>query len=421
MTEPLINDLEFAVLGELYIDVENRHLYELEDTDFAIPKAREIYRLLKKYPDMRDDLMKIKETIKTEKLDNITEYLFIEIMNQAIGVTLLPTHIDLLKKRVRRNALLKIYQDGGGEFSEEDIESLHRLTKPENKDHIVVKSMTELAVEFADELDARKIIFEKGVLYPTGFPILDDYTGGLMKHNIFVIGGRTSLGKTSFMMNIIINLLKEKNVPCLYFTCEMHPIELMDRIVASQANIEAYKIKYARLTPDELNNIVGVLSNERLSNAKLHIYYAPSLDVPMIRSAIEEYKPEVIVVDHIQLLKVQGQTRAQAIEDAMYEIKGLANEFDVAVMAGSQIARESEKQGKQTKQELSNLYFKGSGGIEDCATVAGELKLDKDEHKENPTWSVNFELSKNRFGRIGNIPYTFYREYLTFSERVTNE
>lgn len=98
----------------------------------------------------------------------------------------------------------------------------------------------------------------------------------------------------------------------------------------------------------------------------------------------------------------------------MYEIKGISTEYNVAVMLGSQISRESEK-GK-TKAEFNPIFFKGSGGIEDCASVAGELKLAKDESKNNDDWRVDFEISKNRFGRIGSVPFIFLRKCSKFME-----
>jgi replicative DNA helicase len=164
---------------------------------------------------------------------------------------------------------------------------------------------------------------------------------------------------------------------------------------------------------------VDAASNDDFYKKNLSIYHAPHLSVRDIEETVKEYNPEVIVIDHAQLLKVEGQTRAQALEDAMYDIKGIATQYNVAVALGSQISRESEK-GK-IKTDFNPIFFKGSGGIEDCASVAGEIKLAKEENKDNDTWRVNFEISKNRFGRIGAIPYIFARKYSTFTELKREE
>ena len=405
--------LELCVIGELYLDRENKHFDDIAESDFMQPKAREMYKMLKKYPEMRDDIAILIDKSKTEKINQTLVKGLFEALEHATAVSLVESHINELKEKTKRRKILTIAAKKEMLTSEE-ITELHDLTRPANTKRAIVERIDDISLRYMDELDTRKKIFSNGFPYPTGFRNIDDKTGGLQKHNIFVVGGRTSLGKTTFMINVALNMLAVRNVPTIYFTCEMEPIELMDRIVSIKTGIENQKIRYGRHDPNDMQRIQTLFTDDKFYTNNLRLFYSPQLSIDIIRRTLDEFKPEIIFVDHVQLLKTKGINRAMELENAMYELKEIANVYDVAIMSGSQISRESEKQKGRT--ELSNLYFKGSGGIEESATVASELRLAKDERRENDVWRIDFDISKNRFGGVGSVSLDFDRNKMKFRE-----
>lgn len=412
-------DIEMTVIGELFFDTENKHISAIKSSDFVTEICQEMFELLDKNREVRGDILLLEDCISRNKLKKANIDSFLKCCSGDISLALLEKHI-LLQKRISRDyKIRKIVENTKTAFSDDDIKQLYKLTQEDFNSKIEVKSASELAHIYPETLENRKRLYSEGMLLPTGYEALDNITGGLMKHNIFVVGGRTSLGKTTFMLNLVTNLAfikPETNI--LYFTCEMSPIDLFDRIVSNLSNLEAYKLKYGKIdfAGQEYRDI---LKQMELISDKSHfnIFYAPGLSLDIVKLAVEKYKPDVIVIDHIQLLKVNGINRAQAIEDAMYEIKGISTENDIAVIVGSQISRESEK-GDNKRKDMSPIYFKGSGGIEDCASVCCELRLSENNIKESPVWDIDLDVSKNRFGRINKLQFTFDRQKLKFKEKV---
>ena len=414
-----MSDIERAILGELFNDPTNQFVSSISSDDFLSKKGKEMYEFLDKNRDLRCDFVALTDYVERANLKYVTLEDFASVVGSAISLALIEKHISIQKKVARDYKIKELVNSVSNRFTDDEIEVLHKLTQKNLGDKIEVKSVGDMAVGYPDELARRKELFAQGMLYPTGFESLDDHTGGLMKHNVFVVGGRTSLGKTTFMLNLTTNLMFARDeVRILYFTCEMSPVDLFDRIVSNTGQIEAYKLKYGKINFSaenfEYKRIIEQLSKIH-EKKNVNLFYAPSLNIDTVRLAIEKYKPDVAVLDHIQLLKVGGDSRAQAIEDAMYELKGMASEYDLAMIVGSQVSRESEK-GDSKRKDMSPIYFKGSGGIEDCASVCCELRLNEKNDKSNPVWLVDLDISKNRFGRVGKLNFNFDRQKLKFME-----
>jgi len=406
-------ELEKQVIGEVFLDSSGQNLDKVDLHYIANPENIDLFRFLKKYPDTLDNMTLLIHKLEAEGKHKLVAPLT-KCLQLATGSSLFETDFKYLKEMYLKKRILDITTRSNGNLTDEDLKQIHKLSEPIKEVKSRISSLETLSLDFPGLHDKRKELFKNGVIYPTGFPTLDEKTGGLLPKNIWVIGGRTSLGKTALMTNIACNLIEKKNIPVIYFSCEMEEVELFDRIISSKTGIESFKIRYGKLNELEMKNVRSFLDANEFYRKKLDICYTPLLDISEIKVIVEDRKPKVIFIDQIQLLKMKGDTRAQAIEDAMYGLKEISSIYDIAIVTASQISRESVK--NKSSNTLDPIYFKGSGGIEECATVTTEIKLGKGEDKNNSEWRIDLDISKNRFGSVGSIPMIFDRKILKFKE-----
>ena len=412
-----MDKLQSSVIGELFLDERDKYLGAVKDYYFTDPSCRILFDVLKKCK-YRNDLLGLQKQMEFEGLTNVEKLVkdMMECTANAGTVLSLGNHVELLRQEVVVRKIQSIFFDSNGQLKKEDLEAMHKLTSPVGLKEYTVHSLQDLVLNFEEEYAKRKALYANGFPYPTGFKRLDDYTGGILMGNITVVGARTSFGKSAIMTNMAVNLA-QNNVKTLYLSCEMESYELFDRIIAASVRIESCRIKFARLNAYELNEVGKKIGHKGFACKPLLICYTPGLTFNAIASLIDDYKPKVVFVDHLQIMRFEsdkGGSRAQSIEDTCYKIKDLAGEYDIGMVVGSQINREAVKTTTNTK--MSPAYFKGSGGIEDSAGLALEIKLGEDENKGNSTWNMDIEIQKSRFGKVGTIKMKFEREFARFSE-----
>lgn len=410
-----MDSIEKCVIGELWLDTNNAHIHSLKCADFKDRVAGSVFNILYKYQAIRNDIMGIRSCLEMENNQDkseITAYL-LESTNTAVSVSLLPQHIRIIKNRNRREAILEMLSKSNGNLTNGDIQALHRLTEPESAVEDKISTLKTLALDYGKELETRIERYKNGMPYPTGFRQLDSTTGGIMEHEIFVIGGRTSLGKSAMLINIGCNLA-EHDIPVLYFSCEMSDIDILDRVISQKSNVEAYKIKFGKVDKNEICKIQETLGKDEFYAKPFWICYSPSLTVNDIRMGIERVNPKIIIVDHIQLLKLPGDNEAQEMSKAMYELKRIAGEYNVGIVCASQLNRDEVN----NSAKLTSNNFKGSGGIEEAAAVACKIKMSDESQKEESVWDIDFEVTKNRHGQIGRVLMSFNRPTLKFTEKA---
>lgn len=413
------NNIEQMIIGELFIDTKNIYLEQVKVEWFEKEEHRVLLDMLNKHRDIRNDLVAMEFELKKEFFDKSKYYFkfLFKATDLAVNVDLLGNHLNMLQEIYRNRALETIYQSNKGEFSDEDIIAIKKLTEntisakptPELKD---------LALGYATLLQQRAEIHAEGKYQNmTGFKQLDIITGGVMPKNVVVVGGRTSMGKSSLMTNMAVVLAKNDR-KVLYISCEMTEIELFDRIISALSGVEAYKLRYGRLS-DSDHTMWQVAMNEKgFFEKNLWLHYKPGITMAGILERVNKFSPDVVFVDHIQLIKPENNqdTLAQAISETMNRLAGLAGEKNIGVVVGSQMNRESAKEGAKG---FEPVYFKGSGGIEENASVCLEIKMQDPKQKEDmtiTTWDIDLEITKNRHGRTGRMKMQFDRQILQFKE-----
>ncbi len=258
----------------------------------------------------------------------------------------------------------------------------------------------------------------------TGFTRLDFLTNGLHKGNLVIIAARPSVGKTTFVMNIVENLAMKQNAAVAVFALEMTREELAQRMLCSVANVrmdDALKGKLTEKDPESLKRLWE--AQKLLNNAKIYVdessMVTPTDILSKCRRMKMRYGLDMIVVDHIQLMnsaKKGVESRQQEVTDISRNLKMIAKELDVPVLALSQLSRQSTGR-KDGRPILSDL--RESGAIEQDADLV--IFLHKPDMVEGPKEGQGNKpmiteviVAKNRNGMIASFQVLFKGEFVKF-------
>ena len=258
---------------------------------------------------------------------------------------------------------------------------------------------------------------------PTGYIDLDRMTSGLHSDELIILAARPSVGKTAFVLNIAKNVATKTNETVAIFSLEMSAESLVNRMLCSEGSIDASNMRNGRLTEEELRSYF--VASGTLSNAPIYIDDTPGIRVAEIRAKCRRLKQErnnlgLIVIDYLQLITgTRPENRQQEVSDISRQLKILAKELKVPVIALSQLSRGVE-QRQDKRPVLSDI--RESGSIEQDADIVAFLYRDdyyrkEGEEPENAIEDNTIEviLEKNRAGARGTVKLLFQKEYNKFS------
>jgi replicative DNA helicase len=252
----------------------------------------------------------------------------------------------------------------------------------------------------------------------TGFPALDNLLAGLQKSDLIILAARPSVGKTAFALDIARHAACQYKTPVGIFSLEMSDQQLVDRMLAAEAKVDAWKLRTGKLSTDEEFALVQEAMG-RLSEAPIHIDDQPGNSILKMRSAARRLKNEfglgLIVVDYLQLMMPPSMryhdSMVQQVTEISRALKIMARELDVPVLALSQLSRAVEQRGG--KPRLSDL--RDSGSIEQDADVVMFIHRDDktNENSERPN-IAQILVEKHRNGPTGSIELYFDEKRTTF-------
>lgn len=255
------------------------------------------------------------------------------------------------------------------------------------------KDIAHLIFHECEVGDAPKVV-------STGFSALDEVCGGMHESNLILIGARPGIGKTAVALSIAHNVSKGGTV--LFFSLEMSQKELMERLMCSIACVPVTALRNRDLTGDQLANLVEAMP--AIEDRDLRVIDNPSMTMMNLKSKVRQYsaKTEIklIVVDYLQLMTLGSKTssRFEEVSAISRELKCLARDLQVPVLALSQLNRVSTFDG--TKPDISHL--RESGSLEQDADQVWLLSWPKDPDFGGQD-SLTVEVAKNRHGQRGNI------------------
>ncbi|HVS80024.1 MAG TPA: DnaB-like helicase C-terminal domain-containing protein, partial [Candidatus Paceibacterota bacterium] len=252
---------------------------------------------------------------------------------------------------------------------------------------------------------------------PTGFPELDNITSGFQKSDLLILAARPSVGKTAFSLDIARRVAVNHNIPVCIFSLEMSAQQLVDRMLAAQAQVDAWKLRTGKLSRDEdFQSLADAL--DKLRNAPIYIDDQPGTNIIRMRSVARRLKSEknlgLLIVDYLQLM-VPTQSRnsdnvVQQVTEISRSLKNLARELDIPVLALSQLSRAVETRGGKPK--LSDL--RDSGSIEQDADIVMFIHRDANDDGGGKKQEAEILIEKHRNGMTGKIDLFFNDKKATF-------
>ena len=255
----------------------------------------------------------------------------------------------------------------------------------------------------------------------TGFIGLDKITTGLHEGNLIILAARPAMGKTALALNIAKHVATKERKPTVIFSLEMGSEELIERMVASEGMVPGYHLKTGNLSTDEWKRLIHAQSN--LYDVPIFVDDTAEIRISEIRSKARKLSQEmgglgVIIIDYLQLITgSKGENRQQIVSEISRELKILAKDLRVPVIALSQLSRSVEQRQDKTPM-LSDL--RESGSIEQDADIVAFLYREAYYQKEQADSQeannvTELILEKNRHGSLGTVKLYFHKEYTKFS------
>lgn len=254
---------------------------------------------------------------------------------------------------------------------------------------------------------------------PTGYTELDKITGGWQQPNLIIIAARPSMGKTSVVICCAMNAALDYQKPVAIFSLESSALELMNRMISAQAEVDLDRIIRGSTNDFELQQIGN--RSTKLKNAPIYIDDTASLSILELRAKARRLKHEhniqLIIVDYLQLMRGDSNTgnREQEIASISRALKGIAKELEVPVIALSQLSRGVESRGGAKRPMLSDL--RESGQIEqDADTVLFLYRpeyygITVDENGMSTHGLLEIIAAKNRNGKVGSVNLKFIARF----------
>jgi replicative DNA helicase len=269
---------------------------------------------------------------------------------------------------------------------------------------------------------------------PSGFTDLDEMTNGFQPGDLVIIAARPSMGKTSFAMNIALNAALDAKKKVLIFSLEMNKDSLVQRLLTSEARVDAQRLRKAALRDDDFVRLARAAG--LLGQAELMIDDASNIGMMDIRSRARRVKSEtgldMIVVDYLQFIQEPpgAESRVQAVSQISRLLKALAKELEVPVLALSQLSRSTEQRTGESRGRPQLADLRDSGAIEqDADLVMGifrpEVYALKEEGNngapaqipQNIDGLAEIIILKQRNGPTGTVELTFQKQYTRFENR----
>jgi replicative DNA helicase len=291
-----------------------------------------------------------------------------------------------------------------------------------NKAPTIKESVEEVFLQFQKLVSGEKSAQGLG----TGFDELDRMSGGLKPGEMFVIAARPSMGKTSFMMNMVEHMCIDLQKPGMVFSCEMSSIQLVQRLVFSRAKF-ALSLISRGYTPNKGDLQRIQRSCLETASAKLFIDDTPGITINELRAKARRKKRDegiqFIAIDYLQLMKSRTKqaenSREREIAEISAGIKGLAKELSVPIIILAQLNRGPESRTGKSLGVPRMSDLRESGAIEQDADLVGLLYrtayyAESEEEKEAEAGKAELVLAKNRNGETGHIPLTFIADLMRF-------
>lgn len=325
---------------------------------------------------------------------------------------------DDWRKRVISNRLTQIVMGINPQDSAEDVlKEVKALIAAQEELGEKFDESPGMEYIWAVEKFVNELYAPKKASISTGYKNIDMCTGGLLPKSVYVIAGRTGEGKTALALNIAMRIAAAGH-KLQYFTLEMPAEQLVSRVASMLSKIDAGRIRDKRLNDVEKQTITNLITQV---NGECINFVDKPVELSDIRRAVDLYRPEIIVIDHLGLVKVNPrQSRFEAIGGLSRGIKQMALEKNIAVLEVVQMNRDIERRASKEPQ-LADL--RESGDIEQDADGVFFMTTNRNGLEGGLTggqaWDSTLYIKKNRHGRTGTVSLRWQPQYHSILEVET--
>jgi len=438
---PQALDLEEAVLGAMMIDKKGVDdvIDILHEEVFYKPAHRFIYEAIFKLFENSEpiDLLTVSNQLrKDEKLENVGgDFYLIGLSQKVSSAAHIEFHARIILQKFIQRRLITISSEIITNSYDETFDVFDLLDEAETKLFEITQGNLKKSSETSHDLvvQALKKIEEisnqegmSGVA--TGFSKLDALTSGWQPSDLIILAARPGMGKTAFVMSMAKNMAIDFDIPVAIFSLEMSSVQLITRMISSETGISSEKLRKGNLETYEWEALN--VKVKKLSSAPIFIDDTPSLSVFDLRAKarrlVSQHGVRVVVIDYLQLMTAGSSAkgsgnREQEISMISRNLKALAKELQVPVVALSQLSRAVETRGGSKRPLLSDL--RESGAIEQDADIVsfiyrpeyyGLTEWDDDE-RTPCEGQAEFIVAKHRNGGLENIKMKFIGRLAKFT------
>ena len=428
-------EAEEAVLGSLLIDPDAiiRVATFLQPDDFYVQRHNWVYAAIRDLHERREPADLVTLTDELERRAQLSEIGGPAFLTGLINATPTSIHVEYYARIVERTAILRRLIDAAGQIAKlayQDVDDVDEVVdraesiifgvseKRVSRDLVPIRQVLD---EFYDRIEYLSAHQGEIIGIPTGLADLDKLLGGFQRSDLIIIAGRPGMGKTSLALSIALQAARKWDKRVGIFSLEMSNEQVVQRLVSAETGIDSQRLRLGVIHEDEWP--VFVQATSLLSNTQIHIDDTPAISALEMRTKARrlhlEYQIDLIIIDYLQLMSggIRSDNRVQEVSHISRNLKILARELNVPVLAAAQLSRAVEQRADKEPQ-LSDL--RESGSLEQDADIVMFIHrpemYEKDALKQN---IAQIKVSKHRNGPVGTIELVFRNNLAKFENAAT--
>ncbi len=446
--QPQATDLEEAVLGALMLekDALSAVIDVLKPDIFYDERHKRIFEAIQQLFQKSKpvDILTVTSELRANgNLEMIGgAYYVTYLTNRVSSAANIEYHARIISQKYIQRELIRIsteiiknaYEDTTDIFDLLDHAEKNLFDIAQNNLRRDTQKMDEIIKQSLASLEELRTKTDGLTGVPSGFTDLDRITGGWQKSDLIIIAARPAMGKTAFVLTAARNAAVDFQKPVVVFSLEMSSIQLVNRLISGETEIEQEKIRKGNLAEWEWQQLHSKIG--KLSEAPLLIDDTPALNIFEFRAKCRrlksQYDIQMIIIDYLQLMhgKAEGMggggNREQEIGSISRALKSVAKELEVPVLALSQLSRAVESRPGQNGKRPMLSDLRESGSIEQDADLVLFLYrpeyygITEDENGRSNAGVGEVIIGKNRHGETGIVPLRFIGKYVKFVDLEDN-
>lgn len=435
---PQAVDLEMAVLGAMMLErnAVTDTIDILSKESFYDPKHQYIFGVIKQLFSTSKpvDILTVTDQLKKNgELEAAGGAVYIsQLTNKVVSTANVEYHARVIAEKHIKRELIRMSSDVIKSAFDDTNDVFDVLNQAEGDLFAIAENNTGRAIddmqnvvrEAIEEIEKASQNSDGISGIPTGFVSLDKLTSGWQRSDMIVIAARPAMGKTAFVLSMARNTAVDHNKAVAVFSLEMSSVQLVKRLIASEARLPAEKLRKGDLKDHEFQQLHTRIS--KLATSPIYIDDTPGISIFDLRAKCRRLKMqhniEMVIIDYLQLMTAGsskgGGNREQEISQISRSIKEIAKELNVPIIALSQLSRSVEQRGGDKRPVLSDL--RESGAIEQDADIVSFIYRPEyygfiqDEEGNSNQGVGEIIIAKHRNGALDTVRLRFVPEYARF-------